>query len=59
MKPGDRVRIAPMWKFDEAYGHVVKKTRDDYIVIIWEGVNGEWHYTSEQAKRIEVVKDGS
>ena len=51
--------MAPMWKFDEAYGHVVKKTRDDYIVIIWEGVNGEWHYTPEQAKRIEVVKDGS
>ena len=41
MKPGDRVRMAPMWKFDEAYGHVVKKTRDDYIVICSTGAYGE------------------
>ena len=57
MKPGDRVRMAPMWKYDEAHGYVVKKTSDDYIVIRWDGVNGEWHYTSEQAKRIEVIND--
>jgi len=51
--------MAPMWILDEAYGYVVKKTSDDYIVIIWEGVNGEWHYTPEQTKRIEVIKDES
>ena len=58
MKPGDRVKMTPMWKYDEAYGHV-KKTAGDYIVIIWEGINGEWHYTPEQAIRIEVIKDES
>ena len=47
--------MAPMWKHDEAFGHVLKITKD-YVVIVWEGVNGEWHYTPEQAKRIEVIK---
>ena len=59
MNPGDRVKIVSMslqpWKSNEVYGHVVKKTRDDYTVIIWEGINGEWHYTSEQIKNIEVI----
>ena len=55
MNPGDRVKMAPMWKHDEAYGYV-KRITNDYTVIIWEGINGEWHYTPEQAKRIEVVK---
>jgi len=47
-----------MWILDEAFGHVSKITRDGYVVIIWEGVNGEWHYTKEQIERIEVIKDG-
>jgi len=58
MKPGDRVKMSPMWILDEAFGHVSKITRDGYVVIIWEGVNGEWHYTKEQIERIEVIKDG-
>ena len=45
-----------MWKYDEAYGSVVKITSDGYTVIKWDGINGEWHYTPEQAKVIEVVK---
>ena len=56
MKQGDKVKMAPMWKHDVAYGHV-KKITSDYTVIVWEGINGEWHYTSEQAKRIEVIKN--
>ncbi len=44
-----------MWKHDEAHGYV-KRITNDYTVIIWEGINGEWHYTPEQAKRIEVVE---
>jgi hypothetical protein len=46
-----------MWKFDVAIGTVVKKTSDGYIVIVWDGVNGEWHYTPEQTMSIEVVKE--
>lgn len=57
MKIGDRVRAAPMWKFSEAFGTVVKQTADGYIVINWDGVNGDWHYTPEQIKNIEVIDD--
>lgn len=46
-----------MWKFDEAYGTIVKKTSDDYIVIVWDGINGEWHYTPDQSKDIEIVEE--
>jgi len=47
-----------MWIYDEAFGVVSKITRDDYVVIIWEGVNGEWHYTREQCDKIEIVNEG-
>ena len=57
MEVGDRVRMAPMWKYEEAIGNVVKKTRDDYIVIRWDGINGDWHYTLEQSKRIQVINE--
>ena len=56
MKVGDRVRMAPMWKYDEAFG-VVKKMSKGYTVVQWDGVNGDWHYTEEQAARLEVVND--
>ena len=57
LNKGDRVKKSPMWKFDVAIGTVVKKTSDGYIVIVWDGVNGEWHYTPEQTMSIEVVKE--
>ena len=55
MKIGDRVKMAPMWKHDEAYGKIIKLTKD-YVVVSWENINGEWHYTEKQAKRLEVIK---
>lgn len=58
MKAGDRVKMSLMWIYDEAFGVVSKITRDDYVVIIWEGVNGEWHYTREQCDKIEIVNEG-
>ena len=54
---GDRVRMAPMWKYEEAIGTVVKKTSGDYIVVRWDDINGDWHYTLEQSKRIQVINE--
>ncbi len=54
IKPGDRVRKSPMWKYDEAIGNIIKVTKD-YVVVSWDGVNGEWHYTKEQAESLEVI----
>ena len=56
VKPGDRVKMSPMWKHDSATG-VVLKVNAEYTVIKWDVVNGEWHYTKEQEKKIEVVNE--
>ena len=56
MKVGDRVTMSPMWKYKKATGTIAKITSDGYIVIRWDGINGEWHYTEEQSKKIEVCK---
>ena len=55
MVKGNRVRMAPMWKYEEAFGTVKQIRKDGYIVVVWDNINGEWHYTEEQAKRLEVI----
>mgnify|MGYP001188512438 FL=1 len=55
MKVGDRVRMAPMWKHKEAEGTIIKITKE-YVVVLWDGVNGEWHYDHKGSKRLEVIK---
>ena len=47
--------MTPMWKYEEAIGTVKQIKRDGYVVVIWEGINGEWHYTEDQAKRLEIL----
>lgn len=57
MDRGDRVRMAPMWKYEEAIGTIKQIKKDGYVVVIWDNINGEWHYTEEQAKRLELVNE--
>ena len=57
MDKADRVRMAPMWKYEEAFGTVKQIRKDGYVVVVWDNINGEWHYTEEQAKRLEVVNE--
>ena len=57
MEKGDRVRMAPMWKYEEAVGTILQVRKDGYIVVRWDNINGEWHYTEEQAKRLELVNE--
>ena len=35
----------------------VKRVSEDHIVIEWDGVFGDWHYTDKQAKEIEVIDE--
>jgi len=51
-KVGDRVKMSPMWKHNNAVGNVIKIT-SDYVVVQWDGVNGHWHYTHEQSSRLK------
>jgi hypothetical protein len=56
LKIGDRVKMSPMWKHKEAVGTILKITKD-YTVVKWDGVNGDWHYTEEQSKRMESYNE--
>ena len=51
---GDRVKMAPMWKHKNAIGNVVKITAY-YVVVEWDNVNGQWHYTHEQSGKLEFA----
>ena len=50
-KRGDRVVMSPMWKYKYARGEVIKVTKE-WVVVRWDGINGEWHYTGEQSKSL-------
>ena len=54
LQVGDRVKKSPMWKYESAEGTVTKVTKD-YVVIRWDGVNGDWHYTESQARKISLI----
>lgn len=56
LQVGDRVKMSPMWKYESADGSVIKITKD-YVVVKWDGVNGEWHYTEEQARKILLIAE--
>lgn len=57
MKVGDRVKMAPMWKYDVAYGVIKQIKKDGYVVVRWDDINGDWHYTAEQAQQLEVIDE--
>ena len=57
MKVGDRVKMSPMWKHNEATGEIIRITKD-YVVVSWDGINGDWHYTEEQAVKVDIINDG-
>ena len=54
MKVKSRVRKSPMWKYDKATGTVIKITKE-YVVVKWDDIPGEWHYTESQALLLEVI----
>ena len=56
MKVGDRVRASPMWKYDSADG-VILKINKEYTVVRWNDIGGDWHYTKEQTKKLEVINE--
>ena len=57
VKEGDRVKMSPMWKHKEAVGVVKQVRKDGYVVVVWDGINGEWHWTKEQSLKLEVINE--
>ena len=49
--------MAPMWKYAEAFGTIKQIKGDGYVVVLWDEINGEWHYTAEQSKRLEIINE--
>ncbi len=56
MKVGDKVKMEPMWKYDTATGEIQKIT-ENYIIVKWSGIPGQWHYTKEQSKKLEIIDE--
>ena len=57
MKVGDLVKMSPMWKYKEAVGVIKQIKKDGYVVVAWDGINGDWHWTKEQALKLEVINE--
>lgn len=56
MKVGDRVLKEKVLNVQEALG-TVKSIRNGYTVVVWDRVNGEWHYTEAQARTLELINE--
>jgi hypothetical protein len=57
MQQGDRVMMSPMWKYEKAVGVILKITSSDYVIVKWDNIPGEWNYTKEQSKKLELINE--
>ena len=48
--------MSPMWKYESATG-VIEKITETYVIVNWDNIPGQWHYTEEQAKRLEIINE--
>ncbi len=56
-KVGDKVTKDEVMKVENPIG-IVEKVNSDYVVVKWKDINGHWHYTPEQSKKLEVINEG-
>ena len=56
MKVGDRVTREAVLRTENPVGTIIKITVD-YVVVKWDNINGDWHYTHEQSKKLELVNE--
>ena len=50
-------RIYLKENFQKINSQFQKITADGYIVVKWVDIPGQWHYTEEQAKRLEIINE--
>ena len=50
----DRVTRDTVLRVSNPVGTVIKITFD-YVVVKWDNINGQWHYTHEQAEKLEKI----
>lgn len=56
MNVGDRVTRDSVLRAKNPVGSIIKITVD-YVVVKWDNINGDWHYTHEQAKKLEFINE--
>jgi len=56
MKIGDRVTRDSVLRTTNPVGTIIK-INVDYVVVSWDNIKGEWHYTHEQATKLEIVHE--
>lgn len=56
MKVGDRVTRDSVLRTENPIGTIIK-INSDYVVVDWDNINGQWHYTHEQAEKLEIVSE--
>ena len=56
MNVGDRVTREAVLRTENPVGTIIKITLD-YVIVRWDNINGDWHYTHEQAKKLEAVNE--
>ena len=57
MNKGNRVKMYLDKHCGQVIGTIIKITKDGYIVVKWDNLNGDWHWTPEQAKKMEVINE--
>ena len=55
MKPGDRVTRQKVLKYENPTGKI-KKINKEYVVVLWDDIPGEWHYTHDQSKNLTIIE---
>tara|TARA_Y100000592_G_C5284698_1_gene227942 strand:+ start:151 stop:357 length:207 start_codon:yes stop_codon:yes gene_type:complete len=53
---GDRVLKEKVLNIRNALG-TVEKITSEYVVVLWDDVNGHWHYTKSQAETLELLEE--
>lgn len=56
MKVGDRVTREAVLRTENPVGTIINITLD-YVIVRWDNINGDWHYTHEQAEKLEKINE--
>jgi len=56
VKVGDRVTREAVLRTENPVGTIINITLD-YVIVRWDNINGDWHYTHEQAEKLEKINE--
>jgi len=56
VKVGDKVTKDLVMRVENPKGTIVNITKE-YVVVKWDNINGQWHYTFPQAEKLEVINE--